>query len=324
MELDDPLILLHRHVIDDLGPLVRVLEMIAARDRSLLVVAEDVTGQALTTLIVNRRDAGLKVAAIKAPGLGDWRAPMLADLAIATGGTVIDPALGTSLATLRPTQLGRAKRAIVRRDTTLIEMAGGAPELLETRRQELRRAIVAEKHLSYDREQHQKRLARLSGGICTLRIGGRTESEARDRQDRARRALASARAAQKDGVVPQAAAIRLAAQAAEKVEGSLAGRVAIRMLQAAAGAPMAAVAANAGQDGAAIVRALAAEEDIAYDVITNAFRSGTQSGLDLPCPLAEAMLRNGLSVAMALLGADAAIATGLRDHTTRAGGTLVA
>ena len=166
VEIDDPLILLHLGPINDLGSIMPALQMIAKADRGLVLIAESVGGDALSTLIVNKQRAGFKVAAVKAPGVGPWRQLMLEDIAVATGGMVIAEQLGTSLEHLRPQMAGRAQKVrITRADTTIIGGRGSA-EALEGRAREIRDAITRERHLSFDREQHCKRLARLKAGIA--------------------------------------------------------------------------------------------------------------------------------------------------------------
>ncbi|SNB72331.1 chaperonin GroEL [Arboricoccus pini] len=305
--LDDPLIVLHRHPITDLAPLIRVLEMVAEANRSLLIIAENVTGQALTTLLLNQRQVGLKVAAVKAPGHGVWRDVMLEDLAIATGGTVIAPERGTTLGELRPAMLGRADRARVTRQGTSIVGGRGAPQSLAERRAAIGRQIKAEQHLDFDREQHRKRLARLSGGIATLRIAGRIAVEAEERCQRAKRALAAARAAEQDGVTTIGAALAVLAELKANPEGGLPAALALRMLEAGVSAPIQAVAANRGLDGAAVARRLLASPESAYDVITDAVINARSTTLPESAAVLRTAIGGAISAASALMRVDLTI-----------------
>ncbi|MEZ5860093.1 MAG: TCP-1/cpn60 chaperonin family protein [Geminicoccaceae bacterium] len=195
IEIENPLILVHAGPITALQPVVRVLEMIAESGRGLVIIADSVAEDALTTLIANKRGAGLKVAAIKAPGAGAWRCSTLEDIAIATGAALIAEELGHSLAGLRPQFMGGAARVIVRRHDSTIIGGKGDPAAVATRTMEIRDAITREKHLSFDREQLRKRLARLQAGIATLGIGGRTPTHLQLRLEQARNASATLAAA---------------------------------------------------------------------------------------------------------------------------------
>jgi chaperonin GroEL len=310
VEMDDPLILLHLAPINDLNPIVPVLEMMAKARRGLVIVAENVGGAALAALIVNKQRAGLKVAAVKAPGTGLWRQLMLDDIAIATGATVISDQLGTTLSNLRPQMAGRAKRIRIDSTGTTIFGGGGDPALVQARIRELRDAIAHEKDLSFDREQHQKRLAWLAAGIGMIRMGGGTESEIRDRRNRAKAASAAVRAAQLGGAVAggSAALVHAERRARRALPKDLTGRVVTRILAAAVEAPLRAIAENAGDDGRAVVARVAASGGtLCYDAARRSFPP--PDALCDPLPVVRASLVNSISTASRLLGIGATIAS---------------
>ena len=197
--LEEAYVLMHEQTISSVDAIVPALRAFAKSSRALLIVAEDVVGEALATLTVNKQQGGLRVAAVKAPGFGRWRKPMLEDIAVATGGQIVTDELGNKLENLKPAMMGAAKRVHVTRNrTTIVEGAGDAQEI-EHRCNMLRREAEAEKYLSFDREKLQERLARLAAGIAHLRLGSATEAELRARKERATDALNAARAAASDG-----------------------------------------------------------------------------------------------------------------------------
>jgi chaperonin GroEL len=308
VELDDPLLLLHLDPLNDVAPVVRVLEMIAAAGRSLVIIAADVGGEALSTLITNKRHAGLKVAAVRAPGVGPWRALMLEDIAVATGGTVIGDAAGFSVAHLRPQMVGQAKRIRISRTETSIVGGQGASASIEWRAQEIRSAILREQHLSYDRDQHRRRLARLIAAIATIRLGGATSIETADRVSKAKPAAAAVREAQIGGLLPGASAALVHAErrARRTLDGDPRGRFIGQMFKAGLQAPLFVAASNSGADARNVLARLEAEgEGVCFDAARRRFAGS--GDLFEPLTIAKAAVRNAVSVASRLLETEGAI-----------------
>jgi chaperonin GroEL len=313
VELADPLILLHLGPINEIGPIVPALEMIAKAGRGLVLIAETVGGEALNTLVVNKQRAGFKVAAVKAPGAGPWRRLMLEDIAVATGGMVIGEAFGSSLERLRPQMAGRARTVRVTRTGTTIVGGHADPAALTIRTREIRDAIARERHLSFDRDQHRKRLARLEAGVATVHIGGVTATEIAQRLGHARAASASVRSAQAGGVLAggSAALIHAGRRAEAALPRDLAGRMVGRMFAAALHAPLCAIANNAGLDGRAVAYRLALDGgDFCFDASTRSF--APCDTLFDPMAVLRAALVNSVSAASRLLGAGAAVVPAAR------------
>ncbi len=307
IELDDPLVLVHAGPITALDPIVRVLELIAEAGKSLLLVAESLGEQALATLIANKRRAGLKVAAVKAPGAGPWRRLMLEDIAIATGATLLADDAGSTLAGLRPQALGRAKGVRVARAATTIIEGKGDKALVAQRSAEIRWAIAREQHLSFDREQHQKRLAWLTSGIATVAVGGYTPSHLKQQVEQATAASAALAAARSGGLVAggSAALPHAANRVSGTLPGGLAGELLGRTFKVAAEAPLRAIIRNAGGDADLLAPRVAGDATCTFEAHSRSLVP--LAALRDPLPVLLAAFRNAVSTASRLLTVDCSL-----------------
>ena len=310
--LEDAYVLMHEKTISSVDAIEPALRAFAKSSHTLLIVAEDVVDDALATLIVNKQQGGLRVAAVKAPGFGRWRTLMLEDIAVMTGGEIVTDELGNKLENLKPAMMGAAKRVHVARDrTAIVDGAGDAKEIAQ-RCNMLRREAEAEKYLSFDREKLQERLARLAAAIAHLRLGGATETELRARKERATDALNAARAAAAEGVVPGGGvALVQASRALRDIDArSDDEAMGVSALAAALKAPMRRIVENAGGEGAyAVARALAQDNPRwGFDAAARRFRDLPRAGIVDPTRVVRTALRTAVPAAARAIAAEAAIA----------------